>query len=79
VVEARQALDTIFLIQLVPGPDRVVVQKQHLGDRLTAHAVVQQHQRVGAARQPVRGGPVAGQLDQVVSRFGVQEAAADHR
>ena len=25
------------------------------------------------------GGPIAGQLDQVMARFGVQEAAADHR
>src|SRR5208337_3284932 len=72
------ALDPIFLVALVPVPDRVVVHKQHPGDRLAAHAVVQQNQRVGAARQPMHGGPVASQLDQVLSRFGVQEATADH-
>jgi hypothetical protein len=48
MAEARQTLDPVFLVQLVPGSDRVVVKQQHIGDRLTAHAFVQQHQRVGA-------------------------------
>ena len=41
VAKTRQALDPILLIQLMPGPDRVVVQIQDLRHRLTAHAVVQ--------------------------------------
>ena len=78
MAEARQALDPIFLIQSVPDPDRVAVEKQHFGDRLTAHSLVQQHQRVGATGQPVRGGTVAGQLNQVAAGIAVQEARADH-
>jgi hypothetical protein len=31
-----------------------------------------------ARRQPMRGGTVAGQFNQVAARFGVQEARADH-
>jgi hypothetical protein len=41
--------------------------------------LVQQQQRIGAAGQPVLGGTVAGQLNQVASRFAVQEARADHK
>jgi hypothetical protein len=78
MAEARQSLNPVFLIKLVPGSDRVVVEQQRLSDRLTAHASVQQHQRVGAARQAVRGRTVAGQLNQVDARAAVQEARADH-
>jgi hypothetical protein len=78
MAEARQTFDPVFLIELVPGPDGVAVEQQHFGDRLTAHAFVQQHQRVGAASQAVRGRTVAGQLNQVAARFAVQEARADH-
>src|SRR5271166_2188202 len=74
VAEARQALDPIFLIQPEPGPDRVVVDQQHSGDRLAAHPVVQQHQCIGTARQTMGGRSVAGQLDQVLPRFAVKEA-----
>src|SRR5208337_3098915 len=59
VAEARQALDPVFLIQAEPGPDRVVVDQQHSGDRLAAHPVVQQHQRIGATRETMGGRPVA--------------------
>ena len=79
MAEARQTLDPVLLIEVVPGPDCVAVQKQHFGDRLTAHSLVQQQQRIGAAGQPVLGGTVAGQLNQVASRFAVQEARADHQ
>ena len=65
MVEARQALDPVFLIQLVPSPDRIIIEEQHLRDAGTAHPVVQQHQRVGASRQPVCRGAVTGQFDQV--------------
>jgi hypothetical protein len=44
VAEARQALDTLFSIQPMPSADRIVVQKEHLGDRLAAHPLVQQQQ-----------------------------------
>src|SRR5271166_716038 len=78
VAEARQALDPIFLIQAEPGPDRVVVDQQHSGDRLAAHPVVQQHQCIGTARQTMGGRSVAGQLDQVLPRFAVKEAGPYH-
>ena len=57
------------MVSLVPGPDRVVVQQQNLGDRLTAHAVVQQHQRVGPTSKPVRSRAVPSKLDQVLAGF----------
>ena len=78
MAEACRTLNPVLLIKLVPGPDRVVIEQKRLGDRLTAHAFVQQHQRVGAPRQPVLGQAVAGQLNQVVARFTVQEARANH-
>ena len=53
------------------GSDRVVVVKQHFGNRREAHPIVQQYQRVGAAE-------VAGQVDQVAAGYAVQEAGADH-
>ena len=74
MAEACRTLDPVLLIKLVPGPDRVVIEQQRLGDQLTAHAFVQQHQRVGAPRQPVLGQAVAGQLNQVVARFAVQDS-----
>src|SRR5271166_846733 len=78
VAEARQPLDPIFLIQAEPGPDRVVVDQQHSGDRLAAHPVVQRHQCVGATRETMGGRPVARQLDQVLPRFAVEEATPCH-
>ena len=32
MAEARQTLDPVFLIELIPGSDRVVVEQQHVGD-----------------------------------------------
>src|SRR5271167_2670602 len=78
MAEARQTLDPVLLIQLVPQPDCVVVKQQHFSDRLTAQFIVQQCQRVGAAGQAMLGGTVAGQLNQVASRFAIQEPRADH-
>ena len=46
VAEACQALDLVFLIQLILGADRIVVQQQDFRDGFAAHAVVEQHQRV---------------------------------
>src|ERR1700678_3879834 len=62
----------------MPGADRIVVQKEHLGDRLAAHPIVQQQQGIGPPRQSVSHRPVSGQLHQVATRFGVKEAGADH-
>src|SRR5579863_2442794 len=78
MTEARQALDPVLLIELVPGPDRIVVEKQHLRYRFATHAIVQQHQRIRPPRQPVCSRPVTRQLDQVAARFAVQEPRADH-
>ena len=32
MAEARQTLDPVFLIELILGQDRVVVEQQHVGD-----------------------------------------------
>ena len=68
MTEARQTLDPVLLIEVVSGPDCVAVQKQHFRDRLTAHSLLQQQQRIRAAGQAVLGGTVAGQINQVASR-----------
>src|ERR1019366_918710 len=78
MVEGRQTFDPVVLIQLIPGPDGVIVEKQHFGDGRTAHPIVQQHQRIGAAGPPVRGRAVTRQLVQVAAGFAVQKARADH-
>ncbi len=78
VAEACQALDPVFLIQPIPGADRIVVQQQDFRDGFAAHAVVQQHQRVRPPRQAMRRRTVPSQFGQVLARFAVQEAAADH-
>ncbi len=71
VAKARQAIEAVFLIEAIPSGDRVVVEKQHLGDSTTAHALIQQRQRVGPAGQAMRIRAIACQLDQVASRFRV--------
>jgi hypothetical protein len=77
--EARQTIDPVLLVKLVPGSDRVIVEKQHLGYRCATHAIVQQHQRIRPPRQTVSGRAITRQLDQVAARFAVQEAPADHQ
>jgi len=77
VVEGRQPLDPILQVQLVPLADRVVIEKQYFADRRAAQAIVQQNKRVGAAGEPMRGGAVAGQVDQVAAGFAVKEAGTD--
>ena len=59
VAEARQALDAFLLIQPMPGADRVVVQKQYLRDRLAAHPLVQQQQRIRTPPQTMSRRPVS--------------------
>ena len=73
MAEARQTLDPVVLIQLVPQPDRVVVEQQHFSNSLTAQPVVQQYERVGAASQAMLRRTVAGQFNQAALRFVVQE------
>ena len=75
VAEARQPLDTLFLIQTVPSADRVVVQQEDLRDRLAAHPVVQQDQRVRApgrrcAAEPSRARSVNSRRDSLSRKPG---------
>ncbi len=67
MIEAGQAFDPIFLIQLVPGPDRIIVEKQNFGDGFATHAIIKQNEGIGATGQPMGGRPVAGQFDQLLS------------
>ena len=78
VAEARKAIDAIFLIQLIPSPNRVVVHKQYLDHCLATHAAIQQQKRVRPARQTVSHRPIPSQVNQVLPRFRVQEIATDH-
>src|SRR5664279_2063500 len=78
VAEAHQTLDPILFIQPMPSADGVVVQIQDLRGRLAAHPVVQQQQRVGPSGQAMRSRSVPRQFGQVLTRFGVEEASADH-
>src|ERR1019366_5706041 len=78
MVEARQTFDPVFQVKLVPLADCVAVEKQHFADRLAAQAIIQQHQRVGAAGEPMRSAAIAGQVDQVATGLAVKEARADH-
>src|SRR5208283_3195426 len=71
-------LDPILFIKQMPGADGVVVQQQDLRDVAAAHPVIQQHQRVRAPGQAMRSRSVPRQLGQVLTRFGVKEASADH-
>src|SRR3954470_21352272 len=79
VTEARQALDPVLAVQAMPRADGVVVQQKHLRDRFAAHTVVQQHQRIRAPGETMRGRPVSSQFDEVLPRFAVQEPRSYHR
>ena len=48
----------------MPATDRIVVQQKHLADLLAAHALVEQHEGVGATRQSVRYRAIARQIGQ---------------
>ena len=52
VVEAGQSLDSVFLVKLVPDPDRVVIQEQDFDDGSATHAVIEKDQRVAPAGAP---------------------------
>src|SRR5271155_1077348 len=62
----------------MPGADRIVVQIEHLGDRLAAHPIVQQQQGIGPPRQSMSHRPISGQFNQVATRLRVKEATANH-
>ena len=62
VVEARKSIDALCFKQLAPAAHRLVVQQQHHADLAIVHSPIQQYQRVGAARQPVFGQPIAGKF-----------------
>jgi len=74
VTETRQAPDPIFLVQLVPGADDVVVDEQNLGHGFAAYGVVEQHKGIRSTGKPMRCRPVTGQLDQVAARYSIREA-----
>src|SRR5271170_8387183 len=49
-LEAAEPFDAALLEKLIPAADRVVVEQENFGHFLTAHTLIQQHQRVGAPR-----------------------------
>src|ERR1017187_2845229 len=79
VAKARQTIDPVLFIQPIPGPDRIAVEQQSFGDCLPTHPGDQQNKRVRTPAQTMSGRPVAGQLDQALASFTVQEAPSDHR
>jgi hypothetical protein len=79
MAEVCQTFDAVFLILPVPRPDRVVVDEQHFGCRLAGHAVIQKQNRVGPTSQTVRRRPISSQVDQILTRFRVEEASTDHK
>src|SRR5476649_37172 len=78
MTKTRQAFDALVLIQPIPGADGVVVQQQDFRDIAATHPIIQQHQCIGAPGQPVSHGAIAAQLNQVATRYGVEEAGSDH-
>ena len=78
MAEVGQTFDAVFHIILVLCPDRVVVNEQHPGCRLTGHAIIQKQDSVGPTPQTVRCRSVSSQIDQVLTRFRVEEAGTDH-
>ena len=77
VAEVRQTFDAVFLIVLVPCPDRVVVENSTLA---VASQVMPSSRSKPRWPDVPDGAPptVPGQLDQVLTRFRIEEAAADH-
>src|SRR3954466_4073860 len=78
VVEAGQAIDAILLEQVVPRPDRVVIDQQHPADLFATHPAIQQHQRVRPPGQTMLSQPVPSQLGQVLPFLRCQKAATNH-
>ena len=78
VVEPGQPIDAILLEQVVPRPDRGVVDQQHPADLVATHPAIQQHQRVRPPGQTMLSQPVPSQLGQVLPFLRCQKAAANH-
>ena len=76
--KAHERLSTSFGKRPMPATDRVVVQQKHLCDLFTAHAVVEQHQSVGATRQSVRNRAIARHPNQGGPFLSRQKAGANH-
>jgi hypothetical protein len=54
----------VLIVELAPGPHRVVVDIKSPGNLFAAPAVVQQQNGVGAARDAMLDAPAAHQSDQ---------------
>src|SRR6202021_783360 len=76
--ECGQALDAALFEKSMPAADRVIVEKKGLGHFLTALAVVQKHESVGAPRHPAYHRAVARQRAQRLSIFFAEKAAPNH-
>jgi len=53
-LETHERLAAAFDKRAMPPTDRIVVEKQHLRDLLTAHSAVEQNQSVGPPSQAIR-------------------------
>ena len=78
VVEPGQPIDAVCLEQVVPRPDRGVVDQQHPADLVATHPTIPQHQRVRPTGQTMLSQPVPSQLGQVLPFLRCQKAAANH-
>ena len=78
VAEIGQPIQAFLAIQLVPIADRVIVQVENLRDRLAAHSIVEQQQRIRASRQASLALPISHQRDKVSSDCRIKKAAANH-
>jgi hypothetical protein len=77
-LKPHQRLSAALGKRAMPPTDRVVVQQKNPRHLLAAQAIVEQHQRIGAPRQPMRHRPVARQRDQRRTLISRQEARANH-
>lgn len=62
--ETQERLAAAFGKRAMPPTDRVVVEKQHPGDLLTAHSTVEQNQSVGPPSQAIRHRTITRQRNQ---------------
>ena len=73
-----QACDAAFAIELMPIPNRIVVEKQNLGDLGAAQPIVQQQNGVRPSRQPMQHRPGLHQGDQGGALRRWKEAGTNH-
>src|SRR6516225_1624221 len=62
--ETHERLAAAFGKRAMPPTDRIVVEKQHLGDLLTAHSAVEQNQSIGPPSQAIRHRTITRQRNQ---------------